>query len=65
LVARQACIQEICAPGRVEELFRAAGSGRGRRAGQAAWILLFYALWHRRHMQGLASAGGVFDALAG
>ena len=65
LVARQACIGEICLPGKVEALFRAAGPGRGQSAGQAAWILLFYALWHRRHVEGLDAAGGVFDALAG
>jgi asparagine synthase (glutamine-hydrolysing) len=65
LVARQACIGEICLPGKVEALFRAAGPGRGQGAGQAAWILLFYALWHRRHVEGLDASGGVFDALAG
>ncbi|HEX9568922.1 MAG TPA: asparagine synthase (glutamine-hydrolyzing) [Rhodospirillales bacterium] len=64
LVASQPAIDEICAPAAVEALFRAAGPGRGRRAGQAAWVLLFYALWHRRHVQGLKPEGDVFDALA-
>ena len=29
----------------------------------AAWTLLFYALWHRRHIEGLAPAGDVFQTL--
>jgi asparagine synthase (glutamine-hydrolysing) len=65
LVARQPGIREICLPGAVEALYRDAGTGRGQKAGQAAWVLLFYALWHRRHVQGLDPTGGVFDVLAG
>jgi asparagine synthase (glutamine-hydrolysing) len=64
LLAKQPAIEEICAPAAVEALLRGAGPGRGQRAGQAAWVLLFYALWHRRHIQGLNPAGGVFDTLA-
>ncbi|MPY69487.1 MAG: asparagine synthase (glutamine-hydrolyzing) [Alphaproteobacteria bacterium] len=60
LVARQAGIQALCRPGAVESVFRA----RGRRAGFAAWVLLFYALWHRCHIEGRALAGDAFDALA-
>ena len=69
LVARQPPIEEICDSQAVEDLFAAAGAGRGQkagqRAGQAAWVLLFYALWHRRHIQGLDADGGVFDVLGG
>ncbi len=60
LVARQAGVLEIAEPGRVEAVFRAAG---GRRAGAAAWMLLFYALWHRAHVEGAALEGGVLDVL--
>ena len=69
LVARQPSIEEICDKQAVEALFAAAGAGSGQkagqRAGQAAWVLLFYALWHRRHIQGLEAEGGVFDVLGG
>ncbi len=65
LVAVQPGIEEICRPQAVEDLFAAAGPGSGRKAGQAAWVLLFYALWHRRHMQGIEPSGGVFDVLGG
>ncbi|MFQ5763879.1 MAG: asparagine synthase (glutamine-hydrolyzing) [Rhodospirillales bacterium] len=65
LVAAEPGIEEVCREGRVAELFAAAGPGRGQRAGQAAWVLLFYALWHRRHVLGLEPEGGVFDVLGG
>jgi asparagine synthase (glutamine-hydrolysing) len=40
------------------------GNIRRRRHGFAAWKLLFYALWHRRHIVGLPPAGDVFETLA-
>jgi asparagine synthase (glutamine-hydrolysing) len=61
LVARQPGIQEIAHPDRVEALFR---DIRRWRHGFACWKLLFYALWHRRHILGLAPAGDVFETLA-
>jgi asparagine synthase (glutamine-hydrolysing) len=62
LVAAQPGVAEIAEPGRVVALFQAAAS---RRAGAAAWALLFYALWHRAHVLGRASDGAdVFEALA-
>lgn len=60
LVARQAGVAELCRPGRAEALFRRASD---RRAGAAAWNLLFYALWHRAHLEGRPAEGGVLDAL--
>ena len=61
LVAAQPGVAEIAKPERVKALFRHAG---GRHEGFAAWMLLFYALWHRRHVLGLAAAGDVFSTLA-
>ena len=63
LVAKQPGVEEICDAQAVEALFRAAGAGNGAKAGQAAWGLLYYALWHRRHIEGLDAEGGVFDVL--
>ena len=60
LVARQPAIAELCTPGSVEALFGAIN----RRNGTAAWTLLFYALWHRRHIMGVPARGGAFAALA-
>ncbi|MDP6787759.1 MAG: asparagine synthase (glutamine-hydrolyzing) [Rhodospirillales bacterium] len=60
LVAGQPGIAEACRPGTVETLFRATG----KRAGQAQWVLLFYALWHRRHILGCEAVGDVFETLA-
>jgi asparagine synthase (glutamine-hydrolysing) len=59
LVAAQPGIAEICDPGAVERLFRT----DSKRAGFAAWVLLYYALWHGRHVAGVRSEGDVFDAL--
>jgi asparagine synthase (glutamine-hydrolysing) len=48
LVAHSPAVREICRPDAVESMFAGAGQ---RRAGRAAWTLLFYALWHRRHIE--------------
>ncbi len=61
LVARQPGVAEIAHPERVEALFR---DIRRWRHGFACWKLLFYALWHRRHIQGLLPVGDVFQTLA-
>jgi asparagine synthase (glutamine-hydrolysing) len=47
-VARQDCIRDIAHPDRVIALFKAADK---KREGQAAWVLLFYALWHKAWIQ--------------
>jgi asparagine synthase (glutamine-hydrolysing) len=61
LVAAQPGVAEIAVPERVEALFRAAS---GRREGMAAWVLLFYALWHRAHIEQRMFDGDVFDVLS-
>jgi asparagine synthase (glutamine-hydrolysing) len=61
LVAAQPGVAEIADPERVVALFRGI---RRWRDGFAAWKLLFYALWHRRHIMGLPPAGDVFETLA-
>lgn len=61
LVAAQPGVAEIAHPDRVVALFR---DIRRWRDGFAAWKLLFYALWHRRHILGLPPAGDVFDTLS-
>ena len=59
LVAAQSGIAEICQPGSVAPLFGA----RRKRAGFAAWTLLFYSLWHGHHLLGLDADGDVFETL--
>jgi asparagine synthase (glutamine-hydrolysing) len=60
LIARQPAIAEIARPAAVERLVKD-GAARHPRA---AWMLLFYALWHRRHVEGRALPDDVFAALA-
>jgi asparagine synthase (glutamine-hydrolysing) len=56
LVAADPAVAALCVPERVKELFTS-----GRKQDQtAAWRLLFYALWHRRHIRGLQPEGDVF-----
>jgi asparagine synthase (glutamine-hydrolysing) len=61
LVAAQPGVAEIADPAKVIGLFARIAD---RRDGFAAWKLLFYALWHRRHIIGLPPAGDVFETLA-
>jgi asparagine synthase (glutamine-hydrolysing) len=49
LAAHHPAISEICEPSRVIRLFEKADK---KREGFAAWTLLFYALWHIRHIDG-------------
>jgi asparagine synthase (glutamine-hydrolysing) len=60
LVAAQPGIAEIAYPDRVEALFRNA-----TRHSQAAWTLLFYATWHRAHIEARPAGGDIFAYLAG
>ena len=59
LVARQPGMTEMCEPRAVESLF----SKKGKRQGFAAWLLLFYALWHNHHVLGIQDVENVRDAL--
>ena len=63
LVAAQPGVAEIADPAQG----RARCSATSRRLAPRAsprWKLLFYALWHRRHILGLPPAGDVFETLA-
>lgn len=54
LVAASPAIAEIAAPDRVRALF----TTPGKRSGFAAWLLLYYALWHRCHIEGAVFESG-------
>ncbi len=61
LVANQPCIEEICRPEAVRDFFQ---SFHPRQA-RAAWTLLFYAIWHKRHIEGVEPGGDAFEFLRG
>ena len=61
LVAASEGVRALCEPEGVRRVFAAAGQ---RHAGRAAWTLLFYALWHRRHIEGVALPPDTVAALA-
>jgi asparagine synthase (glutamine-hydrolysing) len=51
LVAGNEGIGVLCRPDVVARLFRALGGSSDKRVGAACWHLLFYALWHRIHIE--------------
>ena len=60
LVAASPAIAEFCHAKQVPGLF----TSHRKHAKMAAWVLLFYALWHRRHIEGRLPEGDVFNCLA-
>jgi len=60
LLAAQPGIAEVCQGEAVTRLF----ASTDPKLGHARWLLLFYALWHNRHILGRSADGNVFDALA-
>lgn len=60
LVAHHPVIVEFCRPAAVEALFRSGA----RHTAQAAWSLLFYALWARRHVLDRGDDVDLWTALA-
>ena len=60
LVAAQPGVAEKCRPDAVRALF----AGVGKRESFAAWTLLFYALWHQRHIAQGPVGGNVFETLS-
>ena len=60
LLVRQPIIAELAEPEKIHALL---GNAAHKRAGFAAWVLLFTALWHRRHILNLPPAGDVFETL--
>lgn len=66
LVAAQPGIAELCKAEAVRALFRTLpGRKQNGREGRAAWMLLFYALWHQAHIVRSRPAGDVFASLSG
>ena len=59
LVARHPAIEALCHGNEVRALFQK----DSKRASFAAWTLLFYALWHTRHVLGMPVSEDVFDTL--
>lgn len=59
MVAAQPGVAERCHRDAVSALFKSPG----KRERFAAWTLLFFALWHQRHIVGEVADGDVFAAL--
>ncbi len=59
LVAREPGVGELCRPDVVRQVFTSADKAHRL----LAWRLLFFALWHRRHIRGLTPVGGTIACL--
>ena len=64
LVANQPGIDEACHKDSVIRLFTALGDGFDKKRGQAAWHLLYYALWHNAHICAGNTSGHIMDTLS-
>jgi asparagine synthase (glutamine-hydrolysing) len=62
LLSAHGAIAEIARPAKVRAVCECAA--RDARAGFAAWTLLFYALWHRAHIEGRPWGADTFEVLA-
>lgn len=60
LVAKNGGVQEIAHAEKVQSLF----THGGKRETTAAWSLLFYACWHKIHIEGAAPDGDAFALLS-
>ncbi|TNE56973.1 MAG: asparagine synthetase B [Alphaproteobacteria bacterium] len=63
LVANQEGVKAMCRPDQVEALFSSVDAVKNKRQGLAAWQLLYYALWHRIHVEGAAHEGSILEVL--
>ncbi|MEQ8747145.1 asparagine synthase (glutamine-hydrolyzing) [Pyruvatibacter sp.] len=64
LVAMQPGVAELCKIDRVRALFAGLGTRPAKREGQAAWLLLYYALWHQHHILRHSVEGTVEEVLS-
>jgi asparagine synthase (glutamine-hydrolysing) len=61
LVARSPGVAALCYPEVVESLFR--NMTKDKHTGVACWQLLFYALWHRAHIEGARTDLPIIETL--
>jgi asparagine synthase (glutamine-hydrolysing) len=62
-ISKSSGVAELCVPEMVQRLFARFGDHGGKHEGIACWLLLFYALWHRVHVEGTEPGMDVFDTL--
>jgi len=61
LVANQPGVESFCKRENVIKLF---GNLNKSNRAYAAWLLLFYALWHQCHILNLSAEGNIYDVLS-
>jgi len=61
LVAASAGVSMMCKPEGVLALFARLSGNAGKHGGMAAWLLLYFALWHKIHIEGVAARAMPID----
>jgi asparagine synthase (glutamine-hydrolysing) len=64
-IAQSAGVAQICVPDQVRRMFESFGDRGGKHEGIACWVLMFYALWHRIHIEQIPSGMDTVEALCG
>jgi asparagine synthase (glutamine-hydrolysing) len=62
-LARSNGVSQLCLPDQVRALFTRYADRGGKHEGIACWMLLFYALWHRIHIEDSKSDMDVMETL--
>lgn len=62
-LSQSEALAAVCRPDAIAQLVRRCGAGGNKRFLNATWQLLFYALWHRIHIEGAASGGDPLEVL--
>ncbi len=55
LIAANEGVKSLCRADGVAALFSRLARGSGKHDGMAAWLLLYFAVWHRVHIEGVAA----------
>ena len=64
LLKKQESLKIFCAPQKINDLFKTLGQKPDlKKEGMAAWIILFYALWYKIHVERVSYGKDIFDIL--
>ena len=64
-LVRQACLKELCFEESIKKLFnRLQDNPTLKKEAMAGWILLFYVLWHKIHVEKVSFTKSVFELLS-
>ena len=63
LVAQSPGVAQICRADAVDTFFKRFAAHGGKHEAIACWQILFYALWHKIHVEGVGAGAGILETL--